>query len=1452
MKKVILIVLSILTCFYMAIGLTACGKDGQSNTPTIEIGSDGYWYINGTKTDYKANGEQGDKGEKGDKGDKGDSGEQGEKGEKGDKGDAGEKGSDGINGSNGVDGKDGINGSDGKDGKDGKDGVDGKTPEIKIGENGNWFIDGVDTNVKAQGEKGDKGDSGEKGEQGEKGSDGINGSDGKDGVNGKSAYEIYKEKYGYEGTEEQWLDDLVNGRLALKDKYTVTFDSDGGSEVKSQEVSDGKKATEPDAPTKTGYTFGGWFVKTTEWNFLAYTVTENVTLKAKWEARTYTVSFNYNNGNGNNGSIIATYDSEMPSINGVPTRTGYIFAGYYDSANNGTKYYNADLTSAKTWDKTSNTTLYAHWVGVDYSVRFDGNGSTSGRMDNQAFVYATAQNLNANRFARTGYTFASWNTEADGSGTSHDNSASVNNLTTENNGTVVLYAQWKINQYTATFKNFDGEILYSVKLNYNEIPVYAGETPVKERTAEFSYFFSGWDKEIVAISENVVYTAQFISETNKYQIVWENYDGSIIKTDTLLYGTEPNYDGDIPVKPSTQQYTYVFAGWTPAIEKVIKNIEYTAVYTQTINKYTVTFKNYDGSILSCSTVEYGANAAYNATTPQRPDENHKSYEFKGWSDSLNNITANKDVIAVYIVYDVYNFTYIDGTSKTITVLEGTTIDDLIPTNTSTIVSGNLETSYEWKKRNNYEYFEVEKTRNVYNITYLLNGGTNDTRNPSVVYGDENYRLYAANKIGYEFVSWCTDEDLTAEILSLNNIANNTTLYAKYKPIVYSITYYLFNGENALKNPDSYTIEDEINLKEASKIGYTFDGWFLDETFNLPIEIISKKTGDICLYALFTSNEYSSTFLDGVTVTLKVFGYNDIKYYLNYGDNFDPYSYDIMSNYLTDDYNKYYGEESYFEGWFNNDKLIDSSLSISEDIVLDGVFDDTVTSSYLNMFSNDGTTKHDITNPDLTNYGTKEYRFRVPTLCDGIISIEYYLNLSGRDGYYGGDMSIQDVTNIKSLYSKHVYSKDKNSSLSGSATIIAIPGSVICVHTESYSGGYIKFTSQRRKSIILSHRSMEESVRYDESIKLPNVAFRDGYKFIGWFDENNNLISQSWNYTENKTFTPKWKAIPYNITYELYGGNNNDNNPQSYTFGSNYILGSPTKQGYTFDGWYLDGLYSSKIEKIFQMTGDIILHAKFTPISFDLTLDSFGGEFAPKILFISDGTIIKTENLYENESIENFYPNSKKGYLFAGWYTDEEYQNVFNFDGTITEDLILYAKWIKDEENVLLINETISNISMSINGKTEKYIKFVPVSNTSITVTSISELDLIGTLYDANKNVLISADDINESNLNFSFTFNIEAGKLYYIGIKGVTVGAQGDFNVSITWNGNSCIKGTTYTNRTISIVYDATFILPDNVEKEGYKFVGWFDDNNNKYESGIWNYLNDLTLHAVYEEYNKA
>lgn len=315
-----------------ALGLTACKK--QTDNKNAEIYAIYTEYVayaesNGEKPLSYEEWLSTIKGEKGDKGDKGDKGEKGENGKDGEKGEKGEKG---------------------------ENGKDGHTPIITIGENGNWFIDGVDTKVKAQGEQGEKGESG---------NDGINGSDGKNGESGKSAYEIYKEKYGYEGTEEEWLDDLVNGRLALKDKYTVTFDSDGGSEVESQEVTAGKKANEPDIPTKTGYTFGGWFVKTTEWNFLAYTVIENVTLKAKWIANEYTLKFNSDGGN-EIADMTVTYDGDytLPKL----TKENYVFLGWKEG----------EIVYAQSgkWKKTSGATLTAEWVIAKSTITFETNGGS--------------------------------------------------------------------------------------------------------------------------------------------------------------------------------------------------------------------------------------------------------------------------------------------------------------------------------------------------------------------------------------------------------------------------------------------------------------------------------------------------------------------------------------------------------------------------------------------------------------------------------------------------------------------------------------------------------------------------------------------------------------------------------------------------------------------------------------------------------------------------------------------------------------------------------------------------------------------------------------------------------------------------------------------------------------------------------------------------------------------
>lgn len=116
---------------------------------------------------------------------------------------------------------------------------------------------------------------------------------------------------------------------------------------------------------------------------------------------------------------------------------GYRFDGWYTAPNGGGRYdFNTPLTS--------NVTVYAHWIGNGYTVRFTGNGATGGNTPDQAFQYNIGQNLRRNGFTRDGYTFTGWkradNQQAYGDG------QWVTNLTTQPDGIVTMVAQWSANE----------------------------------------------------------------------------------------------------------------------------------------------------------------------------------------------------------------------------------------------------------------------------------------------------------------------------------------------------------------------------------------------------------------------------------------------------------------------------------------------------------------------------------------------------------------------------------------------------------------------------------------------------------------------------------------------------------------------------------------------------------------------------------------------------------------------------------------------------------------------------------------------------------------------------------------------------------------------------------------------------------------------------------------------
>ena len=143
------------------------------------------------------------------------------------------------------------------------------------------------------------------------------------------------------------------------------------------------------------------------------------------------------------------------------------------------------------------------------------------------------------------------------------------------------------------------------------------------------------------------------------------------------------------------------------------------------------------------------------------------------------------------------------------------------------------------------------------ITYELDGGVNSPANPSVYYeGKADIPLENATKSGYSFDGWYTDAAFSTQITAISaEQTGDVTLYAKFtpNPVVSSITYMLDGGSNGEGNPDSYTEGTGVpSFSDASKSGYSFDGWFSDASFTNKVTSISpEQTGDITLFAKFT-------------------------------------------------------------------------------------------------------------------------------------------------------------------------------------------------------------------------------------------------------------------------------------------------------------------------------------------------------------------------------------------------------------------------------------------------------------------------------------------------------------------------------------------------------------------------------------------------------------------------
>lgn len=294
-----------------------------------------------------------------------------------------------------------------------------------------------------------------------------------------------------------------------------------------------------------------------------------------------------------------------------------------------------------------------------------------------------------------------------------------------------------------------------------------------------------------------------------------------------------------------------------------------------------------------------------------------------------------------------------------------------------------------------------------------------------------------------------------------------------------------------------------------------------------------------------------------------------------------------------------------------------------------------------------------------------------------------------------------------------------------------------------------------------------TVTYDKSYTLTTPT-RPGYTFTGWYENNNKLTNGIWNRTTNVTLVAKWTANTYNISYDLNGGNLNTNKPSAYKTDSVVEIGNPSKTGYEFIGWSVNGSSQRYKDYVINNTyGDISLVANFEANTYSVTLDSNGGECSYDLLTVT-----------YNESYALPIP-TKAGYKFEGWYNGSA--KVESGIWTRTSSLDLKAKWS-------IANYTITyNLNDGVNNQNNPNSYTIETDTIKLLDASKKGYTFIGWTSDEitvpSKNVVIEKGTTG----NVKFTANFTANK----------------YNVTLDVNGGNNLE-----KNDLEVIYGNSYTLP--------------------------------------------
>ena len=635
--------------------------------------------------------------------------------------------------------------------------------------------------------------------------------------------------------------------------HTVTFVSNGGTEIAPKEVVSGLKINEPSQPTKDKYLFRGWYEEATfntKFDFYNTPITSDMTLYAKWEAANSINEIrlvgNYQYGNVPEGTL--------PSFN-PRTTTDSI------TIDNTNSYWVKRTSTTSLWGGFAGNTPVAYNDGkTDYGYTFRVVANDGYQLDySNLKVFYNEGEVTSTVEVSKGYSWGAYVTVDLGKA----------------NGTPVVY--------TITFNSNDGTSVASQNVNAGE-KLTEPSTPTKE-----GFTFDGWYEDSTfskkfdfntPITDNMTLYAKWIE--NKYTLTFDANGGSGEMTPIADLTGEYT----IPANGFTAPDGKKFKGWSltkdgEIVTKVTmdKDVKVYAIWEAIpVTTYTVTFDANGGSGEMTPATDLTGEYTLPANGFTAPD----GKKFKGWSltkdgEIVTKVTMDKDV-KVYAIWEAipvttYTVTFdANGGSGEMTPATDLTGEYTLPANGFTAPDGKKFKGWSLTKDGEivtkvtmdkdvkvYAIWEAIPVT-TYTVTFDANGGSGEMTPATDLTGE--YTLPANGFTapdGKKFKGWSLTKD--GEIVTKVIMDKDVKVYAIWEAIpitTYTVTFDTKGGNDIA--PVTVNAGEKVATPTTPvRDGFTFDGWYVDDTYAIKYNFEDSVTNNITLYAKWIENKYTVTF-----------------------------------------------------------------------------------------------------------------------------------------------------------------------------------------------------------------------------------------------------------------------------------------------------------------------------------------------------------------------------------------------------------------------------------------------------------------------------------------------------------------------------------------------------------------------------------------------------------------